>query len=166
VSWSKFTQAGSSAIVVIAAINDVYQFAGTHWPYVKTLYKIVKEIVVIVASLSRPGRRSGGGVRRRREQVERTMVDLRRDCRAAIRYGYVSDEEARDMHTDFNLWFSQLPPNVRRDIYKRILAQKFTVASTTENGKGTKKRKVKRFVIGVLLLFLKFHTLSPPEFWP
>jgi hypothetical protein len=57
------------------------------------------------------------------------MADLRRDCRTAIRRGHVFDEEARDIHADFNLWFSQLPPIVRRDIYKWILAQKAVAAS-------------------------------------
>lgn len=148
VPWNKFARVGSQTIFAIAAINDVYQFAEKHWPHIKTAYKIVKELLIAAMMARKSSSRSGGGISRRKVKIERTMVDLQRDCKRAIRRGYVLDEEASDIHADFNLWFSQLPPNVRRAIYRRILAQKFAVASTTESGKSAKNRKVRHFVIG------------------
>jgi len=58
-----------------------------------------------------------------------------------IARGHVTKEEAKERHKDFNLWFSQLPANVRRDIYKRIVNQKTeTVSALAKPTKASRYR--------------------------
>jgi len=58
-----------------------------------------------------------------------TMAHSRRACQGIIARGEVTNLEAKERHSEFNLWFSQLPADVRRDIYKRPLNQKAAAVS-------------------------------------
>lgn len=170
VSLKTLTQYGGSALGAVAAMIKIYEFAEKHWPQLKLAGKIITEVVKHAVAgrfskgrhyPSRPRRNTGKRLRTKKPasgwlvEIKKaasgrvrtagpaktiTMAHSRRACQGIIARGEVTKREAKERRSEFNLWFSQLPADVRRDIYKRFLNQKAVAVSVPAKPAKTKAK--------------------------